>query len=182
MAFDIVKYSAKTTPRLANAIRRYSMNRIPIIAIDQLMIYENRTAYFDEYISHRIGQIPLINPTKDMDTSSVGFYLDVTGPTMIYSKELKSNNETIKVAIEDMPLVTLQDNQSLRIEGYVKKGIGREHAKFQASVTSYELKDDGTYEFFVESLGQIPAKTIAKKAIDILIEDLESSKKSLKEM
>jgi DNA-directed RNA polymerase alpha subunit len=39
--------------KLANALRRYAMARIPVLAIDKVIFYENRTAFFDEYIAHR---------------------------------------------------------------------------------------------------------------------------------
>ncbi len=176
-----LSFSIETTPRMANAIRRYILERVEVLAIDKVVIYENHTAHFDEYIAHRVGQIPLTMPEKEVDETKVGFYLDEVGPKVVTSSDLHSNSEDVKVAIEDIPIVTLQKDQSIRFEGYVKKGIARDHAKFQAAVVSYEEKN-GTYNFFVEPIGQMPAKRVAKAALEALLKDLKSLKGSLKAM
>ena len=68
----------------------------------------------------------------------------------------------------------------MRVEAYVKKGIGKEHAKFQAGIASYKLEEDGSYTFFVESIGQMPARELLSRALDRIVEDLEALEKSLK--
>ena len=45
---------------LANALRR-SVNEIPILAIDEVDIYRNDSALYDEIIAHRFGLVPLKN-------------------------------------------------------------------------------------------------------------------------
>ncbi len=178
---DTLTFSLKTTPRLANALRRYIMDRVPVFALDKVVVYENHTPYFDEYIAHRIGQIPITTPDKDVKAEEVGFYLDAIGPKVVHSEELKSNNDDVKVAVEGIPIVTLSEGQSLRVEGYVAKGIGRKHAKFQAAVVSYEEKD-GIYNFSVETIGHMDAKRVVKTAIKELLNDLKGLKESLKMM
>ncbi|RME80191.1 MAG: DNA-directed RNA polymerase subunit D [Methanobacteriota archaeon] len=175
-----IVFSLKCTPRFANTIRRYSMARVPTLAIDKVMIYENRTAFFDEYIANRIGQIPITMPNENIKAEEVGFYLDAVGPATVYSDDLASNNEKVKVAIEKIPLVKLAEGQSLRLEGYVKLGIGREHSKFQTAIASYKLEDDGSYTIRVETIGQVDAKTVLQRALKHIIADLKELNKSLK--
>ena len=43
---------------LANAIRR-SISEIPTLAIDEVEIYKNDSALYDEMLSHRLGLIPI---------------------------------------------------------------------------------------------------------------------------
>ena len=43
---------------LANAIRR-SINEIPILAVDEVEIYKNDSALYDEFLAHRVGLVPL---------------------------------------------------------------------------------------------------------------------------
>ena len=43
---------------LANAIRR-SVAEIPVLAVDEVEIFKNDSALYDEMIAHRVGLIPL---------------------------------------------------------------------------------------------------------------------------
>jgi DNA-directed RNA polymerase subunit D len=164
--------------KFANAIRRYAMSRVPVFAIDKVIFYENKSAFFDEYIAHRLGLLPITSP-DNVDPEKVGFYLDAIGPAKVYSQDLLSNNEKVKVAFNDIPIITLAEGQSIRLEAYIRKGIGREHMKFQASITSYKQIDDNKFEFFIESLGHMKAKDILIKALNEMDKDLDSLSKSL---
>ena len=166
-----------------NAIRRYAIARVPVYAIDKIIVYENTTAFFDEYIAHRIGQIP-IKVDGEVDEEKVGFYLDFEGPGVIYSKDLKSNNDKVRVALDNIPILTLKEKQALRIEGRIKKGIGREHSKFQSGISGYSIDEEkggiAKGSFFVESLYHMSAKEVLKRALRRLIEDLEELGKEIK--
>ncbi len=169
------------TPAFVNSIRRYSINMVPVYAIDSITVYENTTALFDEYIAHRIGQIPLTTPEKGPKDTEVGVFLDFQGPGVIMSGDLKSNNDEVKPALDNIPILTLKEGQTLRIEGKIKKDIGRHHAKFQSGISSYELSDDEkSAVLFVESLYHMPAEDVLKRAIDEIRKDLSNLKKSLK--
>lgn len=167
---------------LLNALRRYLINHVEVYAIDKIIVYENNTAFFDEYIAHRIGMIPL-KATGKIKEEEVGFYLDFQGPGKIYSRDLKSNNERIKVAIEDIPIITLKEGQSLRIEGKVKKGIGRKHAKYQSGIASYSIRESNgklvSGEMFVETLYHMNVDKLVEKAINNLIRDVEELEKKI---
>ena len=62
---------------LANAIRR-SVGEIPILAIDEVDIYKNDSALYDEAIAHRLGLIPIAHQ-KLKDGKSVTFKLKAKG-------------------------------------------------------------------------------------------------------
>ncbi len=166
------------SPRLMNIIRRYSINKVPVLAIDKIIVYENTSSFFDEYIAHRIGLIPLTSP-ENVDPEKIGIYLDAVGPRMVYSQDIKTTDDRVKVAVENIPVVRLVENQSLRIEGRVKRGIGREHAKFQSAIASYNEVGEGKYEFFIEGLYHRPVKETLKMAIKRVIQDLESIEKQI---
>ncbi|MEM4295341.1 MAG: hypothetical protein QXI89_02505 [Candidatus Anstonellales archaeon] len=173
---NTIEFLLKSSVRFANALRRYAMSRVPVLAIDKVTFYENRTALFDEYIAHRIGLIPIKD--ADIKAEGVGFYLDAIGPKIVYSEDLQCNNEKTGVAIKGIPIITLAEGQSLRLEGFLKRGIGREHMKFQASITAYKESSDG-FQFFIESIGQMSARNVLIKALKEMHNDLEQLEQSL---
>jgi len=158
---------------LANAIRRYSMNHVPIMAIDKVTMYENSSPVFDEYIAHRIGMLPLKTPKSLPASTEVSFVLDAQGPKAIYSEDLKSSDAGIVVAEPRIPIVTLIEGQSVRLEGKAVLGTGRKHAKFQAGLASYEEKEDGTLLMKVESFFNMGPKDLLIRGCKILEDDLE---------
>lgn len=174
---DRIEVSFKDAPRqYINAIRRYSINNIPTYAIDAIVVYTNTTSLFDEYIAHRIGQVP-ITVEKNTDPEKVGFYLDIQGPAMIYSKDIKSNSKSAKVAVDNIPILKIKENQNLRLEGKVKLSIGREHAKFQAAVSGYTITEENEDKIsgllFIETLYQRKAKEVLSEVFDVIEKKLE---------
>ncbi len=159
---------------VANAVRRYSINRVPVLAIDRIIMYENSSSIFDEYIAHRIGMIPIRTPDGLPASSEASFVLDVQGPATVCSGDLKSGDAAIEVAEPKIPIVTLIDNQSLRLEGKAVLGAGRKHAKFQAGMVAYEEKDDGTFVFKAESFMQMGAREMLVRGCKALESDLEA--------
>lgn len=156
----------------ANLLRKYAMSSVPVLAIDEVTIYENTSAIFDEYIAHRIGLIPIITPLNVPKDVEVTFYLEASGPKVVYSGDLESKDKEIKVAKSKIPIITLENNQSLRLEGKAILSTAKKHAKFQASLTTYEIKDKDTFYFKVESFWQLSARNVVIKASEVLEEDL----------
>ncbi len=161
----------------ANAIRRTAMGQLPVYAIDKITVYENNSAFFDEYIANRVGLIPISTPDKFED--EVLFSLNVEGPLTVLSSSLESNNPKVGVANGNIPLVELGSKQVLRIEGIAKKGMGRMHAKFQAGIVSYSYEEEGEYDFIVESFGQMSPREIIKRSLNELV---SKTKKIAKEI
>ncbi len=168
------------TAEFANAVRRIGMTGVPCFAIDTVTFYDNTSAIFDEYIAHRIGLIPISTPLKGYDEKDqIIFSLQADGPGIVYSGDLKSSDKAVKVANDKIPIIKLADNQSIRIEGKAVMGIGSTSAKFQPGLVTYKAvnikpnADSDSYDFYVESFGQMPALEILKKAIDIINKSLK---------
>ena len=171
------------TPALANALRRTAMSRVPVFGIDKITMYENDSALFDEYIANRIGFVPIETPSGYTEKDVVLFSLDKDGPGIAYSKSLKSSDPKVTVANNDIPLMKLLEGQHLRLEAKARLGTGKEHARFQPGVVTYEIdaKEKETFNFMVESFGQLSAKDIVVSAVDILAERLKALPAQLKE-
>jgi DNA-directed RNA polymerase subunit D len=159
----------------ANAIRRFGLGQIPTYAIDKVVMYENSSAFFDEFIANRIGLIPIISPEKE--TAEVMFTLNAEGPMVIPSSMLESSNPNVNIANGKIPLVELDPKQIIRLEGIAVKGVGRTHAKFQPGIVAYEYEEEGEYNFKVESFGQMSNDEIVKRTIKVLIEKCKELEK-----
>jgi DNA-directed RNA polymerase subunit D len=172
-----------STNAYANAIRRIATNSVPTFAIDSVMFYENSSAMFDEYIAHRIGLVPIITPSKGYtEKDEILFTLEETGPKTVYSKELNSADKDVRVANENIPIIKLGEEQRLRIEGKARYGIALNHAKFQPGLITFEQKGDDSFNFYVESFGQMPPKQIINKAFDVIGEEIEDLNKKIKKL
>ncbi|NPA22231.1 MAG: DNA-directed RNA polymerase subunit D [Candidatus Micrarchaeota archaeon] len=156
--------------KVANALRRYLIGGVPVYAIDKVIFYENESSFFNEYIAHRLGMIP-IKVKKDVEDGRV--MLDEKGPKKIYSGDLMPNSKDIEIPIKNIPIIELLEGQTLRLEGVLKKDRGLHHAKFQSGIASYRQLDDNTFEFFVETLYHFEPKELVEKAKAQIREDLK---------
>jgi DNA-directed RNA polymerase subunit D len=166
----------------ANLLRRYGMGQVPVFAIDKVTFYENSSAMFDEYIAHRIGQVPL---TADFSRPSdeIIFTLEAEGPATVFSGDLKSTDPKIKAALTNLPLVKLLEGQNIRLEAKARMGIGRQHAKFQPGLIAYEMLAPNEFRFKVETFLQMGPRELMEKTADTIIErceELESKLASIK--
>lgn len=165
-------------PSFANAIRRYVMNRVSVLAMDTVTFYDNTTSMWDEYIAHRLGMIPIVTPNKFPASGEVIFSLDETGPKVVYGKDMKSSDKGVRIAQEGIVIATLGQNQHLRFEAKAKLGIGREHSKFQAGLISYGIKE-GQFKFVIESFYQMPPGRLISQACEELEKDIDATIKAL---
>lgn len=114
---------------LANALRR-SITEVPIVAIDEVDIYRNDSALYDEIIAHRFGLIPLKNE-KLKEGEVLQMKLNVEGREVV-SQDLDGN-----IVFKDMPIVSLKQDQGLEVVAKARIGTGKEHAKFCPGLVYY---------------------------------------------
>ncbi|KAI1388889.1 insert subdomain of RNA polymerase alpha subunit [Hypoxylon trugodes] len=142
---------------LANSIRRVMHAEVPTVAIDLVEIEENTSVLADEFISHRLGLIPLdsseidqLNYSRDCDCDQNCGRCSVT--LTLHAK--CTTDEVMKVYARDLivgidrptsqignPVITdperlgslickLRKGQELKLTCIAKKGIAKEHAKW----------------------------------------------------
>ena len=166
---------------VANTIRRAASGSVSSFAVDSVTFYENTTSMFDEYIAHRIGLVPLTTPAKGYDEKDeILFTLGAEGPATVYSKDLKSDDKSVKVANERIPLMKLAAGQSLRLDGKAVMGSGARSSKFQPGLITYKGISDSEFEFYIETFGQMPPAEILAKALGIISDSLKEVYKELK--
>ena len=140
---------------MANSMRRTMLAEVPTLAIDLVEIEVNTSVLADEFISHRLGLIPLNSEgidnlsysrdcTCDQYCANCSVKLELTAKcdtdsTMsVYSSDLAKFHNGSKlgdlVARDNDrkgPLICkLRKHQELRITCIAKKGIAKEHAKW----------------------------------------------------
>ncbi len=171
---------------MANALRRIVISEVPIMAIDEVRFYDNSSIIHDELLAHRLGLVPL--KTDPAGPETIKLSLDVMGPGAVHAKDLKVAETKVKgskkkaenIAVYDkMLLVKLTENQRIKFEATAKLGKGKDHMKWQGGLASYELKEDGSFDFFVESYGQMSVEDLVTKSLELLGDKLEDLKSSL---
>eukprot|EP00123_Amoebidium_parasiticum_P010399 comp20080_c3_seq1/m.24721 comp20080_c3_seq1/g.24721 ORF comp20080_c3_seq1/g.24721 comp20080_c3_seq1/m.24721 type:complete len:273 (-) comp20080_c3_seq1:30-848(-) len=163
---------SKTNLAMANAIRRVMIAEVPTMAIDLVEIEENSSVIIDEFIAHRLGLIPLTSErveemqyTRDCECDeyceqcSVEFTLEAKGLTAermeVTTAMLKSNQTDFMPAVgqgaqgEDVDgdseilIAKLGKGQELKLKAIAKKGIGKEHTKWNPiSALAFEYDPD----------------------------------------
>ncbi|KAF2257966.1 insert subdomain of RNA polymerase alpha subunit [Lojkania enalia] len=144
----------------ANALRRVMLAEIPTIAIDIVEVLDNTSVLADEFISHRLGLIPLcakgveeVQYSRDCDCEgycelcSVVLTLNAKCTSSeimkVYARDLvvstsTANEEVGRPVITDPEgkgscIVKLRKGQSIHMRCIAKKGIAKEHAKWAPS-------------------------------------------------
>jgi len=110
---------------LANAIRR-SITEIPVLAIDEVEIFKNDSALYDEIIAHRFGLVPLKTEKGMNEKTKIEFKLTKKGPCTVYAGDLKGAGD---VVYEKIPITILGNEHKLELVATARLGRGIEHSK-----------------------------------------------------
>jgi DNA-directed RNA polymerase subunit D len=134
-------------PAFANALRRAMIAEVPTLAIEDVRIYDNTSALFDEMVAHRLGLIPIKTDltTYSLKEScacdgagcpscSVTYTLSVEGPKTVQSGDLIPQDPEAVPVHDNIPIVKLIKGQKLVLEAHAILNTGKEHAKWQPTV------------------------------------------------
>ena len=165
---NTIKFHGVST-EFVNVLRRYCMNHIPILAPDYVDFLKNETAFFDEYLAHRIAMIPF----KHNDNPEGVVHINVSNNSdeniTIYSGDLKGDYE---VVYDNIPLLVLTPGDEISFEVYFKIGEGSEHTKFKPCYAKFYEKDGCIY-LEIEPYGQLTSKEIFEKCFERIDQDLK---------
>ena len=118
---------------LANSIRR-SVSEIPVLAIDEVEIYKNDSALYDEMVAHRLGLVPLKTEKSMNAKTSIDLKLSKTGPCTVYSSDLSGSADIVH---DKIPITILGEGHKLELVATAKLGKGIEHAKYLPGLCYY---------------------------------------------
>ncbi len=154
---------------LANAVRR-SVAEVPTLAIDEVEIFRNDSALYDEMLALRLGLVPLVTEKGMSKKTKIALKLSETGPGMVYAEDIDGN---VDVVHKKMPIVILGEGHKLELSATAVLGKGIEHAKYTPGLCYYrhlcEIKSSPEIDKIVEnSKGMIkPEKKGNKWICDI---------------
>lgn len=137
--------------RIANLLRQTFMTRISSWCVDVVEIIANTTYLLDELMALRLGLIPLVIEggllddeikATELSLSVQGSQIGGSGITRVYTDAVASSNPNIKM-LPGILLINLSSDQELRFVARIKKGVGREHSKFDVvSISAFEEVED----------------------------------------
>jgi len=130
-----IVFSSDMNLTLANAIRR-SANEIPILAIDEVDIYKNDSALYDEVLAHRMALIPLKNrKVKDGEVVEMKLSVKANGKQI----DVVSGDFGEDAVIEGLPLTILDKNQEVVVVAKARQGKAVNHSKFSPGLLFYRI-------------------------------------------
>ncbi|MEZ0393951.1 MAG: DNA-directed RNA polymerase subunit D [Desulfurococcaceae archaeon] len=137
---------------VVNSIRRATIAEVPTMAVDYVVFMENNTVFYDEYIAHRLGLMPLYSedalekykpPEECAEAGEKGIFsedcfvkleLSGQGPEdgvlTLRAKDLVTSDPGVKPVYPETPIVQLIRGQSIKLEAYARLGRGKEHVKW----------------------------------------------------
>ncbi len=140
-----IGFVSDMTETMANAVRRSALE-IPVLAIDEVELFKNDSALYDEVIAHRLGLVPIVTDKTFTETEkcsckgkgcskcSADLKIKAKGPCTVYSKDLKGK---VKVVYDKIPITLLEEDQELELVATAKLGKGIKHSKFSPGLIYY---------------------------------------------
>jgi len=179
-----------TKPYFVNALRRVMLSELPKLAVNDVVIYDNTSALFDEIIAHRLGLVPI--PTdlslltfreecvckgKGCPNCTVRYTLSKEGEGAVLSGDLQPAEKSWAIKEDKIPIVELYGDQRLILEVEAILGRGRDHAKWQAiQAPAYRMEtiiefDKKRIDDVKEFINKLPEDLVSIKGDKLLLKD-----------
>ena len=134
-----------------NSIRRATISEVPTMAIDYVVFIVNSSVFYDEYLAHRLGLVPLTSkealnkyksPEECAEAGEKGIFsedcfvkLELEGAgepgeiKILYSGDLKTSDPDVRPVYDKIPLVALT-GKKLKTNG--REIIARQEVRLEA--------------------------------------------------
>lgn len=178
---------------ILNSYRRVMMSHILTYCFDNFEVITNETSNHDDFVTSRISLIrfnqTLDEPEEEMLAKKFVLHKKTTEDTDIYdmmSSDIESIDDiTKKYCRPDVQLYKLYNNQELHVKFSLSRGIGRTHAKY-SPISNVTITYDGhadnpstTAKMYIETNGNITARHVLLKGIDVITSSLENLSNSI---
>ncbi len=164
-----------TDIKFMNALRRTAINAVQVLAIEDVSIYKNNSVLFDEFLASRLGLLPIKTHSSHKEGEKVKMSLAKKGPCTVYSADIKSSDPKAEIVFKEVPIVKLGANQEIKMEMTAVMGVGKEHAKWQPGIVSFNEVPDAKERAKLNNPRAIvescPKKVLELKAGKIVLKD-----------
>ncbi|MDP7506613.1 MAG: DNA-directed RNA polymerase subunit D [Candidatus Woesearchaeota archaeon] len=141
------------SPEIANTIRRYVMNEVPTMAIEDVEFTQNTSLLYDEIVAHRLGLLPLSTDLKSYTLQekcnckgagcakcTVKMTIKGKGPCILFAGEMKSKDPKVKPLYPKTSIAKLIKKQEIELEATAMLGKGKVHTKWSPGLVYYKYK------------------------------------------
>ena len=177
---DILIHTIEDTDTYyANRLRQAMFAEVVTLAIDEVHISSNTGILIDEMLVHRLGLIVL--NSSAIPTSEITFELNVKceendlfkGYMNVTADMLISDNKDVYPVHPQTIITKLRPGDEINLKAFVKKGTGKEHAKWCPVScigynTQYQENEKVKITMVIESLGGLTSKEILQQALSLV--------------
>jgi DNA-directed RNA polymerase subunit D len=143
----------------SNVIRRFAMDEVPTLAVEEVEFRDNSSALYDEIVAHRLGMIPIKTDLKSYNLPEectckgagcakcqLKILLKTGKRGLVTASETQSKDPKCKFVYPDMPIVKLLAKQKLELEATAIMGQGKNHAKWSPGLVFFKHEPQITFD------------------------------------
>ena len=163
-------------PSLANAFRRSILSDVPTLAPCAVTFKTNSSVMSDKQLAHRISLVVLASDRMDA-SPSLRLVCGQKNTRQVITASAIVVPEGVRIVTPSVPLVILDQGQSIEAEIHTKIAGGGCHARHcPATVVHYQPTDSGV-ALTIEPTGAISPQEILRGACNALLHRLELCRK-----
>jgi DNA-directed RNA polymerase subunit D len=134
-----------------NLIRRFGIDEVPTLAVEDVSFRDNSSALYDEIVAHRLGLTPIKTDLKSYDfmddctckgegcsKCQLILTLKSSKKGVVEAGEAKSQDPKCVFVHEGMPIVKLATRQKIEIEATAVLGRGKNHVKWSPGLVYFK--------------------------------------------